>query len=255
MTGQMLVSGMGELHLEILMDRMEREFGVKANLGRPQVAYKEAITSPARGEGRYVRHIGAKSQYGHCVIQIEPLEKGERFEFHDRTKDGTIPSEFIPSIKDGIQEAMEVGVLAGFPVASIRVELLDGSYHEIDSTPIAFKIAGSFAFKDAAAKANPVLLEPVMSLEVVTPEEYMGDIVGDINSRRGRIEEMDARAGSRVVKALVPLAEMFGYASVIRTLTQGRGVFSMEFFEYQPTSRPIMEEIIARVEGRLPMQR
>lgn len=255
MTGQMLVSGMGELHLEVLMDRMEREFGIKANLGRPHVAYKETITAAASGEGKYIRQAGGKGQFGHCVVEVEPLHRGERFEFHDATQGGVIPKDFIPSVQDGIQEAMEVGVLAGFPVTRVKATLVDGSFHESESTPLAFKIAASMAFKEAAVKASPVLLEPIMSLVVVTPEEYVGDIVGDLNARRGRIEDMGVRAGSRLIKGRVPLAEMFGYASVLRTLTQGRGVFSMEFFEYQPTSAPIMEEIIARVEGRIPAQR
>ncbi|NQT79813.1 MAG: elongation factor G [Candidatus Aminicenantes bacterium] len=251
MTGQTLVYGMGELHLEILLDRMEREFGVKANLGKPQVAYKETITTVAEGERKHVKQTGGRGQYGHCKVVIEPLKRGVGFEFVDNTKGGTIPKEFILSVKKGVGEAMETGVLAGFPVTDVKVTVIEGSYHEVDSSSIAYKIAGSLAFKDAASKADPVLLEPIMSLEVVTSDEYIGDIVGDINTRRGKIEEMEMRGSSRVIKAVVPLVEMFGYATTLRTLTQGRGVFSMEFFRYEPTPSQIMEGIIARIEGRI----
>jgi len=253
MTGQTLIYGMGELHLEILIDRMEREFGVSANLGRPQVAYRETITTLTEGEGKYIRQTGGRGQYGHCKIVVEPLKRGVGFEFVDNTKRGVIHKEFIPSVEKGVREAMETGVLAGFPVTDVKVTLTDGSYHEVDSSSIAYKIAGSLAFKDATSKANPVLLEPIMSLEVVSPDEYLGDITGDINSRRGKIEELEMRGGSRVVKALVPLEEMFGYATTLRTFTQGRGVFSMEFFQYDTMPSPIMEEIIARIEGRIPV--
>ena len=255
MTGQTLVYGMGELHLEVLMDRMEREFGVKANLGRPQVAYKETITALSEGEGKYVRQTGGRGQYGHCKIIVEPLRRGLGLEFVDDTRSGVIPREFIPSVIKGIKEAVETGVMAGLPVTDVKVTIIDGSYHEVDSSSIAFKIAGSLAFKDAMSKAKPVLLEPIMSLEIIAPDEYLGDIVGGINSRRGKIEEMEMRKGSRVLKALVPLEEMFGYATILRTLTQGRGVFSMEFFRYGTIPRPIMEEIIARMEGRVPAHR
>ncbi len=250
MTGQTLVYGMGELHLEILIDRMFREYGVQANLGKPQVAYKETVTSSAEGERKYVRQTGGRGQYGHCKIIVEPLKRGGGFEFIDRTKGGVIPKEFIHSIEAGVKEAMEMGVLAGYPMTDVKVTLVGGSYHEVDSTSIAFKIAASLAFKEAASRANPVLLEPIMSLIVVTPDEYLGDIVGDINARRGRIEEMDMRGGSRVIKALVPLEEMFGYATTLRTLTQGRGFFSMEFFRYEIAPSPVIEEVIARAEGR-----
>jgi len=253
MTGQMLVYGMGELHLEIIMDRLEREYGVRARLGKPQVAYKETILRSAQGEGKYIRQTGGKGQYGHCKIIIEPLPRGAGFEFVDQTKGGVIPREFIPAIESGIKEAMELGVLAGFPVIDVRAILIDGSYHEVDSTAMAFKIAGSLAFKEAASRAEPVILEPVMRLEVICPDEYLGAVVGDLNSRRGKIEGMEMKAGSRVIKALVPLAEMFGYATVLRTLTQGRGVFSMEFFKYEQTPAQIAEEIIARIEGRIPV--
>jgi len=255
MTGQTLVYGMGELHLEVLMDRMEREFGVRANLGKPQVAYKETITALSEGESKYVRQTGGRGQYGHCKIIVEPLKRGAGFEFVDDTKRGVIPKEFIPSVEKGVKEAMETGVIAGFPVTDVKVMLIDGSFHEVDSSSIAFKISGSLAFKDAVSKGKPILLEPIMSLEVVSPDEYLGDIVGDINARRGKIEKMEMRGGSRVLKALVPLDEMFGYATTLRTLTQGRGVFSMEFFQYDTIPSPIMEEIIARVEGRIPAHR
>jgi len=253
MTGQTLVHGMGELHLEVLMDRMAREFGVKANLGRPQVAYKESITVPAQGEGKYTRQIGGKTQYGHCVLYIEPLERGQRFDFVDGIKKGVIPDEYIDSIEDGVREAMEAGILAGFPVTDVKATLTDGSYDEDTSTPIAFKIAGSLAFKEAAAKARPVLFEPVMSLVVLCPDEYLGDIVSDINARRGKIEEMGMSGGSRQVRAHVPLAEMFGYATILRTLSQGRGVFSMEFMMYDSVPPKVSEGIIARIEGRVPL--
>jgi len=254
-TGQTLVLGMGELHLEILMDRMEREFGVRANLGKPQVAYKETISVKAEGEGRYIRQSGGRGQYGHCKLVIEPLPRGADFEFIDKIKRGAIPEEFIPSIRKGVEEAMETGILTGFPVIDVKVNLVDGSYHEVDSSSIAYKIAGSLAFKDAASRAEPILLEPIMSLEVVCPDEYLGDVVGDINARRGKIEEMEMRGGSRVIKALVPLKEMFGYATTLRTLTQGRGVFSMEFFQYEPAPSPVQEEILGRIEGRIPIHR
>jgi len=255
MTGQTLVYGMGELHLEVLMDRMEREFGVSANLGRPQVAYKETITALSEGEGKYVRQTGGRGQYGHCKIIVEPLRRGLGLEFVDDTRSGVIPREFIPYVIKGIKEAVETGVIAGLPVTDVKVTIIDGSYHEVDSSSIAFKIAGSLAFKDAMSKAKPILLEPIMSVEVVASDEYLGDIVGGINSRRGKIEEMDMRKGSRVLKALVPLEEMFGYATILRTLTQGRGVFSMEFFRYGTIPTPIMEEIIAKMEGRVPAHR
>jgi elongation factor G len=254
MTGQTLVYGMGELHLEIIMDRMEREFGVKANLGKPQVAYKETITSHSEGESKYIKQTGGRGQYGHCKLSIEPLERGEGFEFIDKMRGGGVPREFIPSVEVGAKEAMEMGVLAGFPMTDVKVTLIDGSHHEVDSSSIAYKIAGSLAFKDAASKANPVILEPFMSIEVVAPDEYLGDIVRDLNARRGKIEKMETRGGSRVIRALVPLAKMFGYATSLRTITQGRGVFSMEFLRYKPVPSLIMEEIIARIEGRVPIR-
>jgi len=255
MTGQTLIYGMGELHLEIIMDRMTREFGVRANLGKPKVAYKETIKAEAEGEGKYIRQTGGRGQYGHCKVIVEPLERGQGFKFEEKVKGGVIPKEFRRFIRDGVREATEAGILAGFPVADVKVTLVDGSSHEVDSSSIAYKIAGSLAFKDAASRANPVLLEPIMSLEVVALEEYLGDIVRDINTRRGKIEGMGMVGGSRVVKAIVPLSEMFGYATVLRTLTQGRGDFSMEFFKYDLIPLPIQEEIIARIEGRIPIHR
>jgi elongation factor G len=252
MTGQTLLRGMGELHLEILMDRLEREFGVRANLGKPQVAYKETIQAPAQAEGKYIRQSGGKGLYGHCVIAIEPLPRGKGFEFADKTRGGVIPREFIGDVENGVREAMESGIVAGYPVTDLRAALLDGSYHEVDSAPVAYKIAASLAFREAAKKAGAVLLEPVMRLEVVAPDEYLGDVVGDINARRGKIEGMEMRHGSRVFRILVPLATMFGYATALRTLTQGRGVFTMEFSHYDKTPPQVQDEIVARIEGRIP---
>jgi len=254
-TGQTLISGMGELHLEIIMDRLGREFGVQGHLGKPQVAYKETILQAAEGEGKYIRQTGGRGQYGHCVISVEPQARGKGYVFVDGTRGGVIPREFVSRVQDGAREAMEAGILAGFPVVDVKVTLHDGSWHEVDSTPLAFKIAGSMAFRDAASKASPVLLEPMMQLEVVSPDEYLGGIVGDLNARRGKIEGMEMRGGSRVIKSLVPLAEMFGYATVLRTLTQGRGVFSMEFWRYEQAPAQVAEEIIARIEGRIPVHR
>ena len=251
-TGQTLVYGMGELHLEIIIDRINREYGVQAYLGKPQVAYKETILARAEGVGKYIRQTGGRGQYGHCQIILEPNEYGRGFEFIDKTRGGAIPREFISSVKDGIGEAMETGIVAGFPMMDVRATLVDGSYHEVDSTPIAYKIAGSLAFKEAALKASPVLLEPIMKLEVVTPDDYLGNVVGDVNSRRGRIEGMEMKGGSRIIKSQVPLAEMFGYATILRTLTQGRGVFTMEFYRYEQAPSQVAEEIVARIEGRIP---
>lgn len=250
MTAHTLIYGMGELHLEILMDRMEREFGVQANLGNPQVAYKETIAVPAQGEGKYARQAGGRNQYGHCVIEIEPT-RNDGLEFVNKLKNDVIPSEFFPAIENGLREAMEVGVLAGFPVTKVKATLLDGSFDEEDSTPIAFKIAGSLAFKEASKKAHPVLLEPVMSVVVQVPDDYLGDIVSDLNARRGKIESMDVRGGYRMIKALMPLSEMFGYATNLRTLTQGRGIFTMEFYEYRQAAAPVMAAVVARIEGKI----
>ena len=254
MTGQTLLKGMGELHLEVIMDRLEREFGVRANLGKPQVAYKETIQAPAEGEGKYVRQAGGKGLFGHCVLALEPAARGRGFEFADRTRGGVIPREFISDVENGIREAMEAGIVAGYPVTDLRAALVDGSYQEVDSTAVAYKIAASLAFREAAAKASPVLLEPVMKLEVVTPDEYLGDLVGDLNARRGKIEGLEMRSGSRVIKAQVPLAEMFGYATAMRTQSQGRGVFTMEFAQYDRVPAAVQEVIVARVEGRIPFR-
>ena len=250
MTGQSLVYGMGELHLEVLMERMAREFGVRANLGNPQVAYKETINATARGEGVYERPIGGKPQYGHCVLEIGPTEQ-DGLVFESGPKSSVLPQVLIYAVHDGVLEAMEVGVIAGFPVTKVKATLVDGMYRDEASTPLAYKIAGSLAFKEAARQAEPALLEPVMSLVVITPEEYVGDVVSDINSRRGRVEAIEVRVGSQVVKALAPLSEMFGYATHLRTLTQGRGVFSLEFASYEKAAAPVMKAIIARIEGKV----
>ncbi|MGB2908169.1 MAG: elongation factor G [Candidatus Aminicenantaceae bacterium] len=250
MTGQTLVQGMGELHLEVLVDRMAREFGVKVNLGNPQVAYKETITQEARGEGRYEKPIAGKLQFGHCIIMIEPSDQ-DGLTFEDASRPGTLPKDLIAAIGDGVREAMEVGVIAGFPVTKVKASFLNGSYRDEASVPLAYKIAGSLAFKEAARQAAPALLEPVMSLVVIAPDDYVGDIVNDLNSRRGRIEGLEMQAGSRVVNAVAPLSQMFGYATSLRTLTQGRGVFSMEFFTYEKAAAPVMDAIIARIEGKV----
>lgn len=252
-TGQTLVRGMGELHLDIIMDRMVREYGVRARLGKPQVAYKETLRAAAEAEGVYDRQAGGRSLFGRCRVRVEPLERGAGFAFSDGTRGSDLPKEFAPSVENGVLEAMDAGILAGFPMADVRVTLLEGAVREDDPTPLAFKIAGALAFKEAAVKASPVLLEPVMRLEVTVPDAYLGDVVGDVNARRGRVEGMEIRAGARVVKAFAPLAEMFGYATILRTLTQGRGVFSMEFFRYEQTPPAVAEGIIARIEGRIPV--
>ena len=245
-TGQTIIAGMGELHLEIIVDRLLREFNVGANIGRPQVAYKETIRQRARGEGRYVRQTGGRGQYGHAVIDLEPLPAGGGVEVVDRITGGAIPREFIPAVEAGVREAAESGVLAGYPLIDFRATLVDGSYHEVDSSEMAFKIAGSMALKDAAARARPVLLEPIMKVEVVTPEAYMGEVIGDLNARRGRIEGMEAQGGLRVIKALVPLAEMFGYATALRSASQGRATYTMEPSHYEEVPPSIAEEIRAR---------
>jgi elongation factor G len=250
-TGQTLVYGMGELHIEIALDRLSREFGVNANTGKPQVAYRETILKAAEGAGEFVRQVGGKGQSGRCRLSIAPLPRGAGFQFADKSRSRELPDELIAAVEDGVRESLDFGTLAGFPMTDIRAELLSGTYDENDSTPVAFKIAATMAFKEAAAKAVPVLLEPIMSLEVVSPDDYLGDIVGDLNARRGRIEGMEMRGGSRVINAKAPLAEMFGYATILRTLTQGRGVFSMEFSSYETTPLQIMEGIIARIEGRV----
>jgi elongation factor G len=251
-SGQTIIAGMGELHLEILVDRMMREFNVQANVGKPQVAYRETIRKQAQAEGKYIRQTGGSGQYGHVRIRLEPNEPGKGYEFINDVVGGVIPKEFIKPVDQGIKEAMEGGVLAGYEMVDVKATLYDGSYHDVDSNEMAFKIAGSMAFKEAARKASPVLLEPVMSVEVVVPEEYMGTIIGDLSSRRGRIEGIEHRAGSQVIKAMVPLAEMFGYATNMRSSTQGRATFSMHFSRYEEAPRAVAEEIVAKVQGRSP---
>jgi elongation factor G len=251
-TGQTIISGMGELHLEVLVDRMLREFGVQANVGKPQVAYREAITAPAKGEGRFVRQTGGRGQFGHAVIEIEPLppEEGQKFQFINKVTGGSIPREYIPSVGEGIREAMECGPLAGYEMEGIQATVYDGSFHEVDSSEMAFKIAGSMAFKDALQRAEPILIEPVMDVEVVVPEEYMGDVISDLNGRRGRIEKMDSRDGLKIIAGQVPLAEMFGYATDLRSATQGRATFTMHFCRYVRVPANITEEIMLRVRGK-----
>jgi elongation factor G len=248
-TAQTLIAGMGELHLEIIVDRMLREFKVDANVGKPQVAYRETIRRASEAEGRFVRQTGGHGQFGVVELRIEPLPKGTGFEFVDATKGGSIPRNFIPSIEAGIKEAMETGVLAGYPMVDLRASLLDGKYHEVDSSELAFKIAGSIGFKEACEKASPVLLEPVMDVEVVTPQDFMGEVIGDLNSRRGKITEMENRAGAQVIAARVPLANMFGYATRLRSITQGRANYTMQFALYEPVPQAVHEELTARKSG------
>ncbi len=248
-TGQTIISGMGELHLEIIVDRLLREFNVGANVGRPQVAYKETIRKAVEREGKFIRQTGGRGQYGHVYIRVGPQPAGKGFEFVDAIKGGAIPREYIPAVEKGVREAMETGTLAGYPMVDVKVTLLDGSYHEVDSSDIAFKIAGSLAFKDAVGKANPVLLEPIMAVEVVVPEEFMGEVIGDISSRRGKVLGMDSRPAAQVIEAQVPLAEMFGYATDLRSMTQGRATYTMQFSHYEPVPAPISEEISAKAVG------
>ncbi|MER3447020.1 MAG: elongation factor G [Candidatus Dadabacteria bacterium] len=248
-TGQTIISGMGELHLEIIVDRLRREFKVDANVGKPQVAYRETITVPAQAEGKFIRQTGGRGQYGHVKIRVEPRERESGFEFIDEIKAGAIPKEYIPAVEKGIKEAMETGVIAGYPVVDIAVRLYDGSYHEVDSSEIAFKIAASMAFKDAIRRAGAIILEPVMSVEVVVPEEFMGAVIGDLSSRRGKILGTELRGGMQAIKAEVPLAEMFGYATNLRSMTEGRGTFTMEFSHYSNVPEMLSEGIKARVKG------
>jgi elongation factor G len=248
-SGQTIISGMGELHLEIIVDRMMREYKVEANVGKPQVAYRETVRKHAEAEGKYIRQTGGRGQYGHVKIYLDPQEPGKGYEFVNDIVGGVVPKEYIKPVDQGIQEALEGGVLAGYPMVDVKATLYDGSYHEVDSNEMAFKIAGSMAVKEAARKASPVLLEPVMAVEVVTPEDYAGTIMGDLSSRRGRIEGMEHRAGSQVIKAIVPLAEMFGYATHMRSSTQGRAEYSMHFARYEEAPRSVAEEIIAKVQG------
>jgi elongation factor G len=249
-TGQTIIAGMGELHLEIIVDRMQREFKVDANIGRPQVAYRETIRKPAeKVEGKFVRQTGGRGQYGHVVINLYPGEPGQGFVFEDKIVGGVIPREYIGPTEQGIKEAMETGVLAGYPIVDVRVELIDGSYHDVDSSEMAFKIAGSMAFKEAVKRASPILLEPIMDVEVVTPGDYMGDVIGDLSSRRGKIGGMLQRGEAQVIGASVPLSEMFGYSTQLRSLTQGRAVYSMQFSHYEEMPKSKAEEIIAKVRG------
>jgi elongation factor G len=244
-TGQTLISGMGELHLEIIVDRLKREFNVDANVGRPQVAYRETISKPAEGvQGKFVRQTGGSGQYGDAVINLYPQEPGAGYEFVDKIVGGKIPKEYIPAVDAGIQEAMGSGILAGYPVVDVKIELVEGSYHEVDSSERAFKIAGSMALKEAMKRAKPRLLEPTMAVEVTTPEEYLGDVMGNLNSRRGRIESMNPLGNAQVVKASVPLSEMFGYATDLRSMTQGRADFTMQFDRYEEVPQSIASEII-----------
>jgi elongation factor G len=245
-TAQTLIAGMGELHLEVLVDRMLREFRVQANVGRPRVAYRESITRPVvKAEHRFVKQTGGRGQYGHAVLRLEPLPPGGGFEFEDRIVGGSIPREYIPAVERGVREALESGVLAGYPIVDVKVELIDGSYHEVDSSEMAFKMAGSMAFKEGMQRGGPVLLEPVMRVEVIVPEEFTGDIMGNLSARRANIEGMEPRAGNaQAVRAMVPLAEMFGYATDLRSRTQGRGVFTMEFDHYAQVSQSVADEIV-----------
>ena len=245
-SGQTIISGMGELHLDILVDRMKREFNVEANVGKPQVAYRETIRQPVRQEGKFVRQSGGKGQFGHVVLEIEPQERGVGYEFENKIVGGVVPKEYIPAVDKGIQEAMVSGILAGFPVVDIKVRLVDGSYHEVDSSEMAFKIAGSMGFKEGFSKASPVLLEPMMKVEVVTPEEYMGDVMGDLSRRRGLLQGSDDGPSGKVVNAMVPLGEMFGYATSLRSATQGRATFTMEFDHYAEAPNSIAEEVMKK---------
>jgi elongation factor G len=249
-TGQTIMSGMGELHLEILVDRMFREFGVSANVGKPQVAYRETIRRKAEAEGKFIRQTGGRGQYGHVKLLVEPNESGKGLEFVNKIVGGAIPKEYISSVEKGVLEALETGVLAGYEMQDIKVTLYDGSHHEVDSSEMAFKIAGSMAVKEACGRATPVLLEPIMKVEVVVPEEFMGAVVGDLNSRRGRIERSESRAGSQVVTAVVPLSEMFGYSTDLRSKTQGRATYTMHFYHYEQAPKLVSDEIVAKVQGR-----
>jgi len=248
-TGQTIISGMGELHLDVLVTRIKREFGVDANVGKPQVAYREGITKTTEGEGKYIKQAGGKGQYGHVVLRVSPLPQGGGFEFVNEIKGGKIPAEFIPSIEKGVEEALDSGIQAGYQVVDVKVELIDGSFHDVDSSEMAFKIAASVGFKDCCKMAGPVLLEPVMSVQVVTPEQYMGEVIGDLNSRRGKIQSMENRVGTQFINGTVPLALMFGYSTDLRSKTQGRASYTMEFSQYAPVPTPIAQEIIRRTMG------
>ncbi|NLY29214.1 MAG: elongation factor G, partial [Firmicutes bacterium] len=246
-TGQTIISGMGELHLEVIVDRLQREFNVAANVGRPQVAYRETITQAVRSEGKFVRQTGGHGQYGHIILEIEPLERGSGFQFESKIIGGAVPKEYIPAVEAGVKEAMLAGVLAGYPVVDVKVTAVDGSYHEVDSSEMAFKIAGSLGFREGMKKAGPVLLEPIMQVEVVTPDEFLGDVLGNLNARRGRIEGIETRGASQVINAVVPLKEMFGYATDLRSMTQGRASYVMRFAHYEIVPAEMTEELVARI--------
>jgi elongation factor G len=248
-TGQTIISGMGELHLEVLVERMTREFGVRANVGKPQVSYKETITAPAEAEGKFIRQTGGRGQYGWVKIRLEPLPKGGGFEFENAIKGGILPKEFVPPVKQGIAESLQNGVLAGYPMVDIKAVLLDGKYHDVDSSELAYRIAGSLAFQEAAAKAGPVLLEPAMSVEITVPEEYLGDVINDLNSRRGNILGIGAKGDAQAISVVVPLSEMFGYATRLRSLSQGRAIFTMEFDHYEKVPEDVSEGLITRLRG------
>jgi elongation factor G len=245
-SGQTIISGMGELHLEIIVDRMRREFGVAANVGKPQVAYRETIRKQVEQEGKFVRQTGGKGQYGHVFLRIEPLAPGAGFEFENALVGGVVPKEFVPAIEKGVREQLESGVLAGYPVVDVRATVFDGSYHDVDSSEVAFKIAASIAFKDGVAKATPVLLEPIMNVEIVTPDDYMGDVNGDLSRRRGVLQGMDESPAGKIIRAEVPLAEMFGYSTGLRSMSQGRASYSMEFSKYAEVPANVSEAIIRR---------
>jgi elongation factor G len=248
-TGQTIIAGMGELHLEVLVTRLQREFSVGANVGKPQVAYRETIVDSAEAEARYVRQTGGRGQYGHVKLTVEPAEPGEGLVFDSKIVGGSIPKEYIPAVRDGIREVMDSGILAGYALRDVHVKLVDGSFHQVDSSEIAFKIAGSMAFRSACSKASLVLLEPVMRVEVTVPDEYMGDVIGELNSRRGRIRNLEPRQGLQVIQAHLPMAEMFGYATDLRSATQGRGNYTMHFHQYEEVPKTIGEELVAKVTG------
>jgi elongation factor G len=247
-SGQTLISGMGELHLEIIVDRLKREFGVEANIGRPQVAYRETLRVPARAEGRFIRQSGGRGQYGHVWLEVAPAERGAGFAFENAIVGGVVPKEFVPAVRKGVEEALSKGILGGYPLVDVKVRFVDGSFHEVDSSEMSFKIAGSLALKEAAQRARPQLLEPLMSLEVVVPEEFLGDVIGDANARRGRVEGFEERGAYKVLRALVPLAQMFGYATALRSMSQGRGTFSMQFACYEGVPDSVAETVLDRVQ-------
>jgi elongation factor G len=243
-TGQTIISGMGELHLEVIIDRLTREFGVGANIGEPQVAYRETITQKSEVEGKFIRQSGGRGQYGHVIMEVEPIEVGEGFQFEDNVVGGVVPRDYISSVEEGAREALENGILAGYPVVDVKVSLEDGSHHEVDSSEMAFKIAGSMAIRKNSHRLKPALLEPVMKVEITTPEEYMGDVIGDLNSRRGQVEGMEQRGNAKIITGYVPLSEMFGYSTDLRSKTQGRATYTMQFSHYEQAPKSITEEII-----------